>query len=131
VIGSDATAPDADAPSSSSPQLQTPFSFKHISQYFDSLAAQSHNNPDHLLTLPQFPRVALESPSSSGGKFWLGVAMETGISVRWGKLGTNGTVKHIPLSQCRARNPSLELKRRILQKLDSGYDVIPHETILP
>ena len=131
MTGSNAAVPDAAAPSPPNSQLQTPFSFKLISQYFDSLSAQSHNNPDHLLSLPQFPRVALESPSASGGKFWLGVAMETGISVRWGKLGTNGTVKHIPIAQCIAYNPALELKRRILQKLDSGYDVIPHETILP
>lgn len=106
-------------------------SIRLIEQSLGSLATHTQNNPDHLLTLPQFPRIALESPSSSGGKFWLGVAMETGVSVRWGKLGTNGTVKHIPLSRCEKGNPVLELKARILSKLHKGYDIIPHETVLP
>ena len=130
MIGSNATESDASAPITQN-QLCSPFSFKLIKQYFDDLASHTHNNPDHLLTLPQFPRVALKSPSVSGGKFWVGAAMETGVSIRCGKLGTNGTVKHIPLSRCAARNSALELKQRILNKLDSGYDVIPHETILP
>ncbi len=119
---------DAAAPSSSG---HNPFSAKLIVQTLDALAQHAQGNPDHLLTLPQFPRIALESPSASGGKFWLGVAMETGISVRWGKTGTNGTVKHIPLSQCAQGNPVRELKTRILSKLAKGYDIIPHETVLP
>ena len=130
MTGGVAAESDASAPITRN-QLHSPFSFKLIKQYFDDLASHCHNNPDHLLSLPQFPRVALESPSPSGGKFWVGAAMETGVSIRWGKLGTNGTVKHIPLSRCAAYNSALELKRRILDKLDSGYDVIPHETILP
>lgn len=119
---------DAAVPPSSQ---HNPFSVKLIVQSLDSLAQHTQGNPDHLLSLTQFPRIALESPSSSGGKFWLGVAMESGISVRWGKSGTNGTVKHIPLSQCEQGNPVLELKTRILSKLNKGYDIIPHETVLP
>ena len=130
MTGGDAAELDASAPITQN-QLCSPFSFKLIKQYFDDLASHTHNNPDHLLSLPQFPRVALKSPSVSGGKFWVGAALETGVSIRWGKLGTNGTVQHIPLSRCVACNPALELKRRILNKLDSGYDIIPHETILP
>jgi len=97
----------------------------------NALVPLTQNNPDHLLTLPDFPRIALESPSSSGGKFWVGVAMETGISVRWGKVGTSGTVKHFPLAQCEQGNPVLELKKRALSKVHKGYDIIPHETTLP
>ena len=102
-----------------------------ISHSLNALAQQTQGNPDHLLTLPQFPRIALESPSSSGGKFWLGIAMETGISVRWGKQGTKGTVKHFPLILCERSNPVLELKKRAMSKLNKGYDLIPHETTLP
>jgi predicted DNA-binding WGR domain protein len=128
VTRDDAADQDAAVPSSSG---NNRFSAKLIVQTLDALAQHTQGNPDHLLSLPQFPRIALESPSTSGGKFWLGVAMETGISVRWGKTGTNGTVKHIPLSQCYADNPVLELKTRILSKLNKGYDIIPHETVLP
>ena len=106
-------------------------SIKLVTQSLNALAHQAQGNPDHLLTLSQFPRIALESPSSSGGKFWLGVAMETGVSVRWGKQGTNGTVKHIPLSECDKGNPVLELKNRVMSKIKKGYDLIPHETTLP
>ena len=82
-------------------------------------------------SLPQYPRIAQESPFASGGKFWLGVAMETGISVRWGKLGVNGTVKHIPITQCKNKNPVLELKHRLQNKMNNGYNIIPHETVVP
>ena len=102
-----------------------------ILQRLDQLIPAVQNDPDFLLTLPQYPRISLESPSASGGKFWLGVAMETGISVRWGKLGSNGTVKHIPAVQCKSSNPALELKNRLMNKMDNGYTIIPHETIVP
>ena len=108
-----------------------PPSIRLVTQSLNALAHQSQGNPDHLLTLSQFPRIVLESPSSSGGKFWLGIAMETGVSVRWGKLGTNGTVKHIPLSQCEKGNPVLELKNRVMSKHNKGYTLISHETTLP
>lgn len=102
-----------------------------IIQRLDQLIPSVRNDPDFLLTLPEYPRIALESPSASGGKFWLGVAMETGISVRWGKLGTNGTVKHIPITQCKDKNPVLELKRRFMDKMNNGYNIILHETKIP
>ena len=57
--------------------------------------------------------------------------METGISVRWGKLGVNGTVKHIPITQCKNKNPVLELKHRLQNKMNNGYNIIPHETVVP
>lgn len=102
-----------------------------IIQRLDQHIPVVQNDPDFLLSLPQYPRIALESPSASGGKFWLGVAMETGISVRWGKLGTNGTVKHIPITQCKDKNPVLELKRRFMDKMNNGYNIMPHETKIP
>lgn len=126
--GNPADPKDAAVPSS--PQAN-PYSVKLISQNLDVLASHTQNNPDYLFTLKEFPRIALQSPSSSGGKFWLGVAMETGVSIRWGKLGTQGTVQHLPLSRCQKQNPVLELKGRALHKLRNGYDIIPHETILP
>ena len=122
--GSGAAAQDAAAPVKQ-------YSAKLISQTLDILSTHTRSNPDYLLALTQFPRIALESPSPSGGKFWLGVAMETGVSVRWGKLGTQGTVKHFPLTHCFDGDPSQELKRRVLEKINKGYDIIPHETILP
>lgn len=102
-----------------------------IIQRLDQLIPSVRNDPDFLLTLPEYPRIALESPSASGGKFWLGVAMETGISVRWGKAGTNGTVKHIAIAQCKNKNPVLELKHRFMDKMNNGYNIIPHETKIP
>lgn len=108
-----------------------PYSAKLITQTLDALAIHTQTNPDHLLTLPDFPRIALEAPTASGGKFWVGSAMETGISIRWGKIGTAGTVKHIPISQCNQKNPVLELKSRTLSKLAKGYGIMPNETRLP
>lgn len=102
-----------------------------ILQRLDQLTPAVQSNPDFLLQLPNFPKIALESPSPSGGKFWLGVAMETGISIRWGKDGAKGTVKHIPLIRCRNHNPVLELKHRFMDKMNSGYSIIIHETKLP
>ena len=89
------------------------------------------NDPDFLLTLPEYPRIALESPSVSGGKFWLGVAMENGLSVRWGKMGTQGTLKHFPLDRCKNKNPVLELKHRFMSKINNGYTIMQHQTKLP
>lgn len=59
-----------------------------VLQRLDQLIPSVQNDPDFLLTLPKYPRIVLESPSVLGGKFWLGVAMENGLSVRWGKMGT-------------------------------------------
>lgn len=120
---------DADVPGDS--QIVNPYSIDLVEQYLSALASQVQTDPDYLLSLRQFPRIALESPSPTGGKFWLGVALETGLSMRWGKLGGQGTVRHVSARRCAQKNPVLELKKRVLQKLRSGYDIIPHETVLP
>ena len=124
-----AATPDADIPNA--PQVTNHYSIDLIEQYLSALIPKVQADPDYLLSLPQFPRIALESPSSTGGKFWLGAPLETGVSIRWGKLGAQGTVRHIPTRSCLRQNPVLELKKRILQKLHNGYDIIPHETALP
>lgn len=100
-------------------------------QRLDQLIPSVQNGPDFLLTLPEYPRIVLESPSVSGGKFWLGVAIENGLSVRWGKTGTQGTLKHIPIKQCKNKNHLLELKRRFMSKMNSGYNLNLQETRLP
>ena len=105
--------------------------FRPLSSVWISLSLQSKGNPDFLLTLPEFPRIALESPSASGGKFWLGVVMESGVSIRWGRAGTAGTVKHFPLAQCKNNNPLLELKDRFMSKIGKGYNLNPHDTRIP
>ena len=102
-----------------------------IVQRLDQLIPSVQGNPDFLLTLPEFPRIALESPSASGGKFWLGVAMESGVSIRLGRAGTAGTVKHFPLAQCKNNNPLLELKDRFMSKIGKGYNLTPHDTRIP
>lgn len=102
-----------------------------VLQHLDQLIPSVQSDPDFLLTLPQYPRIALESPSVSGGKFWLGVAMENGLSIRWGKMGTQGTLKHFPLQSCKHNNPVLELKNRFARKIKDGYTIIQHETKLP
>ena len=106
-------------------------SIKLITQSLDALNACLQRAPDFLTTLPQLPRIALEQATPSGGKFWLGVAMDSGVSLCWGKLGSRGSRKHIPIEQCLHKNPVLELKGRVLDKLNNGYDLIPHETTLP
>ena len=102
-----------------------------VIQRLDQLIPSVQNDADFLLTLPEYPRIALESPSVSGGKFWLGVAMENGLSIRWGKMGTQGTMKHFSLNHCKNGNPVLELKHRFMGKMNTGYNIIPHETKLP
>lgn len=109
----------------------TSYSAKLITQTLDTLAAQTHGNPDYLLTLQEYPRIALEAPSPSGGKFWIGAATENGLDIRWGKYGTAGATKHIPLAQCKQNNSVLELKTRSLGKISKGYDILPHDTQLP
>lgn len=61
----------------------------------------------------------------------MGAAFETGLSIRWGKTGSKGTVKHIAARLCQNNNPVLELKSRALHKLYKGYELMPHETQLP
>ena len=102
-----------------------------VIQRLDQLIPSVQNDADFLLTLPEYPRIALESPSISGGKFWLGVAMENGLSVRWGKMGTQGTLKHFPLVRCKNNNPVLELRNRFARKINEGYTIIQHEPKLP
>jgi len=57
--------------------------------------------------------------------------MEIGLSMRWGKLTSQGQVKHITLKACRQHNAVLELKHRALEKLAKGYVIDPHRTVLP
>lgn len=102
-----------------------------ITQSLDALDSCLQSNPDFLDKLRQLPRIALGKATLDGGKFWLGVITPNGVNLRWGKLGTNGTAKHIPCKQCQQRNSVLELKSRVLLKLRKGYDLIPHETVLP
>ena len=108
-----------------------PFSAKLIAQSLDFLAAQTQGNPDYILTLAQPLCIFLEAPSPSGGKFWSGIVMEIGLSMRWGKMASQGQVKHIPLRSCRQHNAVLELKHRALEKLAKGYVIAPHRTVLP
>ena len=118
MTGGDSTAQDETASHGWYPvnQLTAP----PVLQRLDQLIPSVQNDPDSLLTLPEYPRIVLESPSVSGGKFWLGVAMENGLSVRWGKTGTQGTLKHFPLDRCKNKNSLLELKRRFMSKMNSG-----------
>lgn len=103
MTGGDSAAQDETASHGWYPanQLKAP----PVLQRLDQLIPSVQNDPDSLLTLPEYPRIVLESPSVSGGKFWLGVAMENGLSVRWGKTGTQGTLKHFPLAKCRTKIP--------------------------
>lgn len=84
-----------------------------------------------LTSFPRYPCITLTSPSQSGGKFWQGIANEHGLTIRWGRIGTQGSTKHFPIAICQFHNPVEELKRRCLKKLHNGYDIDPHTTILP
>lgn len=129
MTGGDSTAQDETASHGWYPvnQLTVP----PVLQRLDQLIPSVQNDSDSLLTLPEYPRIVLESPSVSGGKFWLGVAMEKGLSVRWGKTGTQGSLKHFPLDRCKNKNPLLEPKRRFMSKMNSGYNLNLQETRLP
>lgn len=111
MTGGDSTAQDEAASHGWYPvnQLKAP----PVLQRLDQLIPFVQSDPDFLLTLPEYPRIVLESPSVSGGKFWLGVAMENGLSVRWGKMGTQGTLKHFPLDRCKNKSPLLETQAPI------------------
>lgn len=129
MTGGDSTAQDETASHGWYPvnQLTAP----PVIQCLDQLIPVVQNDPGFLLTLPAYPRIVLESPSASGGKYWLGVAMENGLSIRWGKMGTQGTLKHFPLDRCKNKNPVLELKQRFMNKINTGYSIMPRETSLP
>ncbi len=114
-----------------SPVDQSTLTTDCIESYLDSLVPLTQTNVDYLLTLRAVPRIALACSTNNGNKFWVGVATEKGISVRWGKLGSRGRTKHIPITYCRRNNPPFELKVRFLEKLRKGYLLMPYETNLP
>jgi len=107
------------------------YTAEYIIQTLDSLIPHVQKHPGYLDTLSCSPAVTLMSPSASGGKFWNGVAISTGLSLNWGKCGSKGTSLHLMLAQCKNLNPVLELKERIIKKINKGYSILPHKTFLP
>jgi predicted DNA-binding WGR domain protein len=100
-------------------------------QTLTALASQANADPNYLASLRPAPCVGLESPSKSGGKFWIGTAQPNALTVCWGKVRTAGTFKHFPLSECIGNNPVLELQERMSAKIAKGYFIKPSETQLP
>lgn len=110
---------------------QSAYTIEYIIQTLDSLLPHVQKYPGYLDTLFCAPSVTLVSPSASGGKFWNGVAISTGLNLTWGKSGSNGTTQHLILAKCKHLNPVLELKERIIRKLNKGYGIMPYKTFLP
>ena len=104
------------------------FAKKVILKALTKLEAEAATSPS---VLSFEPEIGLSCPTPSGGKFWNGKATATHLRLCWGKIGTQGSTKDIPSSQCVRNNPVMELRERALQKLSKGYDIIPIETKLP
>ena len=119
---------DDSVPSDSPADL---FSPKLITQTLDALAASIFQDSDFVGGLLETPRVMLRQNTPSGGKFWMGSVTPHGVALRWGKIGTQGSIKFIQLDQCEKSNPAVELKARVLSKLCKGYQLIPQQTFLP
>ncbi len=119
---------DDSVPSDSPADL---FSPKLITQTLDSLASSIFQDDDFVSSLLEAPRVMLAQSTTSGGKFWMGAITPHGVALRWGKIGTQGSIKFIQLDQCEKSNPAVELKARVLNKLYKGYQLVPDQTFLP
>ena len=119
---------DDSVPSDSPADL---FSPKLIAQTLDSLASSIFQDGDFVSGLLELPRVALAQSTPNGGKFWMGAVTPHGVALRWGKIGTQGSIKFIQLDQCEKSNPAVELKARVLIKLYKGYQLVPQQTFLP
>ena len=128
MIGGDSSETDDSVPSDSPADL---FSPKLIAQTLDSLASSIFQDGDFVSGLLELPRVALAQSTPNGGKFWMGAVTPHGVALRWGKIGTQGSIKFIPLDQCEKSNPAVELKARVLSKLYKGYQLVPQQTFLP
>ena len=107
------------------------FSPKLITQTLDALASSIFQDADFVSGLLESPRVMLAQSTSSGGKFWMGAVTPKGLALRWGKIGTRGSIKFIQLDQCEKSNPAVELRARVLSKLCKGYQLVPQQTFLP
>ena len=128
MIGGASAETDDSVPSDSPADL---FSPKLISQTLDAFAASIFQDSDFVSGLLEAPRVMLRQNTPSGGKFWMGAITPHGVALRWGKIGTQGSIKFIQLDQCEKSNPAVELKARVLSKLCKGYQLIPQQTFLP
>ena len=101
---------------------------KLITQTLEPLIQEANKQPPNLSFQP---KISLQCPTSSGGKFWKASAIAEKLVIWWGRIGTAGNRKDFLKEQCRQNNPVLELKDRTLSKLAKGYDLIPTETQLP
>ena len=128
MIGDASAEMDDSVPSDSPVDL---FSPKLITQTLDALAASIFQDSDFVGGLLETPRVRLAQSTPNGGKFWMGAITPHGVALRWGKIGTRGSIKFIQLDQCEKSNPAVELKARVLSKLCKGYQLVPQQTFLP
>ena len=87
-------------------------------------------NPARLVHTSTCPKLTLHQNTVSGGKVWVVHALEEGLNIQWGKPGTRGQQKFIPLNQCTGNDSMKEMLKRTVEKLRKGYIVLLHESRL-
>ena len=124
MTGSPAAEPEA-------PQGATA-PFPTVKVTADFLAGKLANvNPASLVHSSTCPKLTLHQNTVAGGKMWMAHALEEGLNIQWGKSGTRGQQKFIPLNQCTGNDSVKEMLKRTVEKLRKGYIVLLHESRLP
>lgn len=93
------------------------------------LLALEKATPGFLRNLQRTQTIMLEKATPHGGKFWQGAASNSGIELRWGRSGTTGQVRFLPVGSYQG-TPLSELQRRALDKISNGYIVNRQLTVL-
>lgn len=119
-------AAEADAPKGATVPSST------IKATADFLAGKLTNvKPSCLVHTSVCPKLTLHQNTASGGKMWVAHALEEGLNIQWGKCGTRGQQKFIPIEQCSGNSSVLEMQKRTVEKLRKGYVVLLHESRFP
>lgn len=106
--------------------------FPTIKATADFLAGKLANvTPSSLVHTSTCPKLTLHRNTASGGKMWVAHALEEGLNIQWGKCGTRGQQKFIPINQCAGNSSVLEMQKRTIEKLKKGYEVLLHESRFP
>ena len=67
---------------------------------------------------------------ASSTKFWQGENTHAELMIRWGREGTTGQQKVIPVAECSRHSPGNELLERATRKLREGYELNLNQSTL-
>ena len=67
---------------------------------------------------------------ASSTKFWQGENTHAELVIRWGREGTSGQQKAIPIAECAQQSTGVELLERAARKLREGYSLILNQSTL-